>query len=264
MKNKPHPRWAQKPSPNDEDILQWSAHARRSSADTSSSESPSTPVTPNHFDAERSNGGFFTPSSEALDPFIASNCAPVQQPNIQLSIVSPTPVGTPCPDESQLLRPPSFHHNFASSSPFSSASSMPSPVSPISSLGSFTGTPVTPTSPCFGISSTFTSPPFVQTDLENSSFDNLLCQIRELHTEEDKSQNGKQSEHINSEVPREYNSSSNCQCGCLANEWAYTTIIELADRLQKAVEVLGQLSNHNNSAECSLYTKIADLRNLTS
>jgi len=229
MKNKPHPRWAQRspsrgppPSPTSEQEMEIPV--------------PTTRDSPQH------NGS--NPGTYAGKP----RPPQLTLPGVYLSPISPTSSGAASSCES-LLSPQDFNYLSTCNgvSPSSSSSNSPMPEHPSLPRVMVNDIPLMDDPSHFNVESLLAA-----THLEEGLYGHMLDQMMQV-------------DKLRHDCVMKEHSFSGRNCGCINDHIAYTNILELSARLRRAVEALGRVSDHDHGASsCELYVRMTELDKLTS
>ncbi|EJD02709.1 uncharacterized protein FOMMEDRAFT_28410 [Fomitiporia mediterranea MF3/22] len=242
MKNKPHPRWAQKPSdgqstsprPSDDDLtiplITADPRSNEQCGDISISDNiNSMPVGTPHLSA----------------------------PSIHLTPISTSPGTSPACEGPLTPQDPHFLSTFNLPSPPSS-SSAPSPTHSHRSLPRIIINEPRPVIGSeFNVDGLLASASLESTGFADGVYGHMLDHIMQVDQ-------ARAAEACHCD-PSTGQDRSNC--GCIGNTMVYNNLLELSVRLRKAVESLGRVANHQsraNDSVCQLFTKICELDKLTS
>ncbi|KAI5121562.1 hypothetical protein M0805_000743 [Coniferiporia weirii] len=240
MKNKPHPRWAQKSATG------------QTLGSQSSDDDSELPL--------NSTGCDSVEGSDGKRPFNHAPSLLVEPAHLNIPGVQLTPVSLSAGAASScenLLAPQDPH--------FLRAYSLPSPPSSPSSNSprpAQRALPMADASMCgtsFNVGDLLgsASGSMKQTGLEDGIYGHMLDHI--MRTDEAK----KAGLYCDTSAPGR----ARDICGCIDNATAYNNLLELSVRLRKAVESLGRVADHRQGVpefDCQLYSKICELDKLTS
>lgn len=242
MKNKPHPRWAQKPA---------NSHTQSPQSSDDDGVSPAVPSSPC---PDKDYGNTSAPD-EALT--LSSVTSQLHAPSICLAPVSPSSGPSFACDTPLTPQDPHFLRAYnLPSPPNSSMNSSPAPGA--RNLPRLIVTDAHPTStPGFNVDSLLASASMEPTGFEEGIYGYMLDHI--MQTDQAK---GAAVCGCDPSI-----SQSRDSCGCIENTMVYNSLLELSIRLRKTVESLGKVANHNRQGYgfgCQLYENIRDLDKLTS
>lgn len=231
MKNKPHPRWAQRspsrgppPSPTSEQEMEMPTSINNESPQQNN---PHTP--PSNY------------SGKPRPPQLTL-------PGVYLSPISPTSTGSASSCES-LLSPQDFSYLSACNgvSPSSSSSNSPMPEHPSLPRVMVNDIPLGEDHSQFNVESLLAA-----THLEEGLYGHMLDQMMQV-------------DKLRTDCAMKEHAFSGRNCGCINDHIAYTNILELSARLRRAVEALGHVSDHDHGpSSCELYARMTELDTLTS
>ncbi|KAH8118984.1 hypothetical protein DFH11DRAFT_1780234 [Phellopilus nigrolimitatus] len=240
MKNKPHPRWTQKPE------------TRQTSSALSSDDDSIYPLESTSGEMTKesnSNAAPVQPLSAAPEPVVLAI------PNIRLSPDTLSPDVTSSCESALTPQDPYFLGTF--NFPSSPTSSSPdSPAFVHEGLSSITSEDLSTM-----IGSEFSG--LLANSLEPINYqDGIFGHILEHIMQTDQVRAfGLLGCDLDARGP------NSRTCGCIDNVMAYNSLLELSIRLRKAVESLGRVADHrlgNFDSGCQLYSKICELDKLTS
>lgn len=241
MKNKPHPRWAQKPPGNQVQDQHFS------------DEDPVLTMAPTETlrdDDRRSN----TVSDHGLS--VPANAArQMNAPSIQLTPITSSPEALMACESPVTPQDPHFLGTFNIPTPPNSSSSS-SPVHYNRMLPHVVMNDRRTISPSVfhSVDGLLASACMESTGFEDGIYGQMLDHI--LRTDQ-----------AGTVGTCSRNASCSQACSCINSAAVYNSLLELSIRLRKAVESLGEVPDHSSRTyglECQLFTRIRDLDKLTS